>query len=421
LTEIERIANSFAGNIRDKDATRSGWGQFITGAAGAPQIGLYGTCAGLICLGYAGRAATPAFAKVREYLDQIWLAPEPHDEKYFSQTARLAFFVLALNVFPGGASPAVKAAAVAELRQRRFANGLWPAWHLAQHPNQKSSAVATSLALLALAEEAATDQNLQTQLIESAMRLSEQLPAPESGQASSVLPLCAIVSTVSFSEIPNNIKKLMHREVRRVRSTADIEFEFIDFGMDRAGALAHGRDYFYVPAVSLQLYLASKLSSHWVIARQNAERLEGVLNAAVGQAGFQRENSDHLASLDQAWTAWALTAAKGKAFPRAYGVRSFFYGTFSSPGPFLFRDFVFPLVIGAAAALANQNPNLLIGPACYVGHSAAGFCAAPETAAITNLKNGLQGAGILIGFIFGTLFIWRITTYVKDFARRVSR
>lgn len=417
MREIERIANAFAGSERLVDTARAGWGQFI-GGANTNQVGLYGTCASLICYGYASRAPDP---RVVAYLDDVWTSPTPKELKYLSQTARLAFLVLALSVFPGGASKSTMDNAIAALKQRRLEHGLWPAWDVPGNHNQKSNIVASSLALIALQKAAQSDSKLGAQLLQSANELAKQLPSLDSGQPCPLLPLCAIGLTLGAKAAPRIARVHMKREIRRERSTSEIEFEFIDYGVLQGEVLSYNRDYFYVPAVALQLALSSILAPSSVVAYETADRLSERVIKAIGPNGFKREHSEYVASLDQAWVVWALSLYFTRQKPSLFRLKALFYRFVSSDKPLFIRDFLLPIFIGLTAAIANQNPQLILRTACRISKAFSWYCTSADQAAITELEQNIQFCGIVISFLFGSLFIWRLAIYCRYLYNRFSR
>lgn len=75
---LDRLANGFENaaerpSNEDSEPTEAvGWGQFLDAPKQHQQVGMYGTCAGIIVLAVAGRGDNPLSRKAVTLMDYWW-------------------------------------------------------------------------------------------------------------------------------------------------------------------------------------------------------------------------------------------------------------------------------------------------------------------------------------------------------------
>src|SRR6266481_4465999 len=126
---LTRLAQHFDQNLRTNknDPTQKGWGQFIAAEHHSNQIGLYGTNAGILVKTIADPTSTIDDAIVA-YLTRQWNERTQSAQRYFNQTARLAFFVLALGRTTDERLITLRDVAATELVARQQPDGSWGDW-----------------------------------------------------------------------------------------------------------------------------------------------------------------------------------------------------------------------------------------------------------------------------------------------------
>ena len=147
---IVHLADAFLGEVRtDRQTTRSGWGQYLR--TSSRQIGLYGTCSGIICISLAhGGERVPDV--VTQYVNETWNSRQQtgsEGAKNFSLTARCAFLALALRIANDKRLRSTQEGMTRELLTRINSDSLFKPWQIDQNEtSHASSEVATSVALL---------------------------------------------------------------------------------------------------------------------------------------------------------------------------------------------------------------------------------------------------------------------------------
>jgi hypothetical protein len=127
---LRKLADGFLNEIRPVPGAQrqAAWGQFLD-KPGDTQVGLYGTCSGVIAvsLAYGGKQVP---AEVVAFLRNRWLSrndertPGPRD---FSLTLRLAYFYLALRIANIDELGPVVGDVQTELKAR-LVNDMWRDW-----------------------------------------------------------------------------------------------------------------------------------------------------------------------------------------------------------------------------------------------------------------------------------------------------
>src|SRR5262245_40561516 len=132
-TALQRLADGFLREVRSapvRGADLLGWGQFLN-TPDSDQVGLYGTCSGLIVVSLAyGRARVSD--NVIAFLEGRWEAranPGTKSPRDFALTVRLAYFYLALRIADIPGLGPMLAQVETELQVRQI-GGLWRDWRI---------------------------------------------------------------------------------------------------------------------------------------------------------------------------------------------------------------------------------------------------------------------------------------------------
>jgi hypothetical protein len=143
---LARLAQEFDQTLHASaaDPNCKGWGQFLSGES--HQIGLYGTCSGVLVKSI-GAPSSPIDQGVVEYLVTQWRDRANNSQRYFNQTIRLSFLVLALARIKIPELITIRNDAVRELETRQRSDGAWGDWGSSAPPRLET----TAWAVLALA------------------------------------------------------------------------------------------------------------------------------------------------------------------------------------------------------------------------------------------------------------------------------
>jgi hypothetical protein len=309
---IRHLADAFLDDIRtDKlRKNRSGWGQYLRSTS--RQIGLYGTCSGIICIALAhGGERVPDV--VTQYVNDLWNTREQtgsEGAKNFSLTARCAFLVLALRLANDQRLRSTQEAVTQELLSRINSDGLFKPWQIGQsETSHASSEVATSIALLAFTL-APGGHRLSDDLIGSAKALQNRLEQPRSSnEGVQQLILLAAVLALGTGAISKNLQKRLARTEIHVDGEGQDTLDFWDYSWRNFNDLEQRRDYMHVPSMAIELLLASatQLSNK---RREKAMMLaKNVADKISSQCAFY-DGREIATSKSQAWIALALNRSK---------------------------------------------------------------------------------------------------------------
>jgi hypothetical protein len=306
---IQVLADGFLNDIRSRGDI-AGWGQYLR--TPSRQIGLYGTCSGIICvsLAYGGDRIPDV---VTEFINELWASrstPGADGAKNHSLTARCAFLVLALRLADNKRLRMTQAEATADLLTRTNTDGLFKPWRVNSNDHShESSEVATALALLAYTLAPATPPDLPNDLIRSATalqdRLSQRQPRNEGVKNLLLLATGMALGAARSSSLNKMINQAPIHEADEGQDTLD----FWDYSWPASAGPERRRDYMHVPATAIELLL-STTSKRGEGGREKARQLtRSIVQKILAQRLFFG-GREIATSKSQAWIALALHRTK---------------------------------------------------------------------------------------------------------------
>ncbi|MBE0531587.1 MAG: hypothetical protein IH626_12220 [Rhodospirillales bacterium] len=310
-TALQRMADAFLSQPRHTENGAQGWGQFLN-RHGDQQVGLYGTCAGVIVisLAYGGRRIPQ---EVIDYLSHRWvhrgdiLTKGPID---FALTLRLAWFFLALKLADRAEFNNIVREVDVEL-QSRIVDDFWVDWQIgAQNRSQTASEYAAAIVILAytLPLRGRNHELIPEFIKKAATRLQTRLKASEPSETPTIrVILSAIVAALPRNALLRPIRKLVRSELRREDAYRPYSLRFVDYHyLNENYDIASRRDYSVLPSAALEVLLANGLASTQ-LGNLAALRHAGWLWDRTQETGFFSTSGNVLTtSKDQAWVALAL-------------------------------------------------------------------------------------------------------------------
>ena len=316
---LDRMATEFEDRVQTANNQR-GWGQFLDGPIEHHQVGPYGTASGAIVRALAGRGQDALNIEVEKSLADWCAAADPNYARFWPQTLRLAFVLLALRASNGDVN--LRNSLSDELLRRRLPGGLWGAyWGDTNHHDPSPRIVPSAMVLLShgLFRDASSDIAVLTQ---EASRLESRI---ESGIKLSLFELAIAASAVlSIKRAP--LTKKARRRVAALASElptslAELGVYFYEYRPAGGGNadVQFPRDYFIVP-VAIVAALAGFLAGAPSDLHYRAHEIAGALSADLENGdGLYRPSPDNRAATkNQAWAALLLSMVDSAGEPRRW-------------------------------------------------------------------------------------------------------
>ena len=285
-----------------------GWGQFLDGPQDHAQLGLYGTCAGMMVRALAGRQRDALHQQATNLLRHWWGQPDARTASKLTQIPRLAFLHLALRV----AGEAGFADEVAQrLRAELLPGGLYADVSVAEAPGGTPRVLPTGMTLASFALRRGREAQRNNWCCELANRLGELLPGHERlSLLEFALGTLGVVS--ESSRIPQPLK----RRLRTIANRGPLPLE--DFGVyfleyrDRQDGAAPRRDYFIAPTTLVLGLSGLSKNAPGALRVRSDEIVDAVVKNVEKNQAFVPGTGDRISSKNQAWAALLLgTRADG--------------------------------------------------------------------------------------------------------------
>jgi hypothetical protein len=310
---LKKLADSFLKEQRavEGHAEFKGWGQFI-GQTNRNQVGLYGTCAAVICVSLAyGYSRIPA--PVVDYLASLWNdrnAPGTKGGRDFALTARRAFFLMALRQSRHPQLQAIASEADRELRERILSDGLLVGWQIDKSTKAATgNETATCVAILAYALTG-NKGDIPPEMQRAAAVLQQRLEgAPTSNSGLRKFSLCALCLALDRVNLRPRINQWISRSKVTPDTRGQDTLDFWDYDYPVGEGLVSRRDYLHVPADAVDILLASGLSGEKG-RHLSAINLADEAADSLIDSGFYFGGRERATSLSQSWIALALEHSK---------------------------------------------------------------------------------------------------------------
>lgn len=305
---IQQLADVFLTDIRSHDAT-SGWGQYLR--TPSRQIGLYGTCSGIICVSLAyGGGRIPN--EVVEFINKLWTsrsAPGSDGARNHSLTARCAFLVLALRLANDKRLRTTQEEATTDLLTRSNTDGLFKPWRVNdKDQSHASSEVATALALLAYTLAPARP-DLPNDLIRSATALQDRL-TKRLLRNEGVKNLLVLAAGLTLKENrSSSLAKMINQAPIHEADEGQDTLDFWDYSWPAATGPEQRRDYMHVPATAIELLLGT-IAQRDERGREKASQLAQTIVGKILAQKLFYGGREIATSKSQAWIALALHRTK---------------------------------------------------------------------------------------------------------------
>jgi hypothetical protein len=256
LTELRAYVPRLAGEFdrtlhpHPEFPDAKGWGQFLS--AEHLQVGLYGTCSEILVKTVASRQS-PIDKGVREYLVCLWRNRQGETERYFNQTVRVAFLVLALARVADPQLLQLRAEAMDELTERQRPDGAWGDWGSGDAPPRIETTAWAVLALMYL-----QDHKAEASARLGAQYLQRQVSAVQHiDQTFDAFILGVVLHTLPPSEIGGRVLKATIKVLTDSSPSNDLQIYFFDFTAGAGAERQLRRDFLCVPRFFGYCLLAS--------------------------------------------------------------------------------------------------------------------------------------------------------------------
>jgi hypothetical protein len=408
---LRKIADTFLQDVRNSNrgVAETGWGQFV-GQQGATQVGLYGTCAGVIAVSSAyGYERLPG--GVVQYLTRIWAERNTAGSdgaRYFALTTRLAFFFMALAYARHPALAITTAEADDALRSRLLNDGLFVSWEAdSAHRSLIGDEFSTAIAILAYALTPRTGTEIPLQIRNAAQELQKHIEGVSPKNVGvRKLHLTAITSALTAGQLSRAVKRMTRQERPRPQDRDQDALYFWDYRYSAEGGMVSRRDYLVVPSDVLDILLASGsgAGAFQKLAALNLAQsdLQSVIDSGSFLAG--RELA---ASINQAWMAIALSKSKTLLAADTYSNRLILRYFIGMPKNVI-GCFAVPILILTIAAVSSAAPEHIIGFLRIVGVPMPA-----EKPWSTAISLFIQAAGLIVLPAFGESLGRRVWVYVR--------
>jgi len=307
---LRKLADGFLNNLRVVDSQRAGWGQFV--GQSSNQVGLYGTCAGIICVVLAYDHNKIPSQCVR-WLEDMWNSRDSAGDgsRNFSLTARRAYLLMTLRLSQHPVLAKLIPDADKELLLRLVPDGLLVSWQIdANTRGATGNETATGLAVLAYVLSADPQLKLPPEIQRAALALQ----ARYEGALPRNLGLRRfMLSSISLGVRPEDLKSSIKRQVANsviAPETRDQDtIDWWDYYYSGIGGRLSKRDYLHAPSSALDLLLATSPGAT-ASRRRAALDLADEVAQNIIDVGLYYDGRELAASKTQAWIALALSKSK---------------------------------------------------------------------------------------------------------------
>jgi hypothetical protein len=179
---LNRIAEIFENGLQTLPVDSRelcGWGQFLDAPKRLNQVGMYGTCAGLIVISLAGRSRSPTVLKAKEALLEWWADrdnPSLYSHEKLVQTPRLAIFNLAARLSADQAPNEFTGDIENHFAKRQLPSLMWGNYWLSVHDHDQTPRILpTALSILSFTLSRDPNQALPPFVLGAAEALENQL------------------------------------------------------------------------------------------------------------------------------------------------------------------------------------------------------------------------------------------------------
>jgi hypothetical protein len=408
---VARLAQQFDQTLHapPEKPVEKGWGQFLS--AEHHQVGLYGTCSGVLVKTIA-LPSSPIDEGITTYLARLWGERHGNAERYFNQTVRLAFLVLALARVQVPQLVILRAEVVKELVARQRTDGAWGDWGGGDAPPRVET---TAWAVLALArlQEAITNSNA----VRGAAYLQAQVLAVKYiAQTFDAFILGVILHVLPEVELNQRVPSAALQVLGSARPTNDLQIYFFDFPTHSGDGQEFRRDFLCVPrffgycllatAPSFGPNLTSVTGFRVGVAHQRSlDHVEAIL---VGEP-LHSSRSRYPATVDQAFVALSAEylAERKLRFSRLIRIVRSLYGWMQ--GNLIVR-IILPLAIVTFLGLLAKDPETGAKFAIRL----LGGNAPSLSALVKEYSDIIQFAAISVGFLVSEPLVESFYRFIKN-------
>jgi len=360
---LGHLAERFESSAQEISAAEGGgWGQFLDAPKTHTQVGLYGTCAGVITLTLAGRGQSPVCQLAAKRLATWWQARNQvlYTRQRFVQTLRLAFLCLACRLSELGGLDAISLEAETSLFARQLQSGGWGDWWLSESSHDSTPRIFTSSVVImmlllfrqSLPPAQAAKLTKATQLLSRACESPGHLSALELAAATAALSIWH--SFTLGTRQPPSLSRAAWSAAREPKHGN--YFFFFQYSADAKGQ-SFGRDYLLAPPNLLFAVGGFQRRSRGTLRLAAEDTLGDLVEQLKAEGAYRVSKHDHVSSLDQVWVAIILTLAlTAPSFTSPGMTAKAVYGLRKERDDNWFTDLAFPLFAGVFFIVANAVP-----------------------------------------------------------------
>ena len=363
---LEKIAQNFEQNYQDHELEGAGgWGQFLDGPRKDRQIGLYGTCAGLLVLSLAGRDDTQCTEGATKLLSNWWGdRVDGYGRLKFPQNPRLAFFSICLRNTPNETAKNIAAEIEDELLSRASTAGRWGDYWLKKeirasgYPYFPTALAALSLGILNPPTEKASDcLKKAADFLNMTLATNSHLTSAEKG-------LIAAATLASSGSINHGGRKVIKVVARgNIDTLSENHTYFYEYQYANPATSAEPlweRDTVFLYS-EIMLGIAGFLPGAPGDLRLRAEAiLRRLLKNINAQGSFRPLHDGRLSTVEQAWCSVLLALARSDAPKKSGRLTKIRYALLRQRGPNIFTEIIFPAIaVVIVAAVSSLSINSL--------------------------------------------------------------
>lgn len=353
-----------------------GWGQFLDASKLHRQVGPYGTSAGLLVLGLAGRGPSALTQQASKLLRHWWdnQNADEYAHERLVQTVRLAFLNLAMRLSGLPECVTISIEIERALAQRLLPAGMWGNFWINERNHDASPRVFPSaISLLSFSLLREDPSSAGPAVLQVADRLEDKLLSSKSLSMLEVYAASAAIMATKRALVSRRAQWRLSgiaRESRHGFGERPAYFYDYEYSPGTAGHTRFGRDYFIISAEIL-LGIAGFQPGAPSALRLRAESSLRTLieNIRLNQGAYRPEGVERLHSKEQAWAAILLKVSSDQYQPPGRPARILYALLRERRGNWFWNN-VFPvgsLLLMTALNVVAQQAGLLVSVVGAVG------------------------------------------------------
>lgn len=310
---LNRLAQRFEESEQSflPDQSKYGWGQFLDAPKRHRQVGMYGTCAGLIVLALAERGQSALTQHAASLLQHWWDEPQAHDgygQLRFIQTLRLAVFNIAVRLCPSLQQQPICMQVKEDLLCRLLPSKMWGNYWVSEDQHDQTPRVfVTALTLLSFTLLRHPSHELHPDLMGVADELEKRFVASRDMPLYVEATAGAAILSVKERNIARNALRRLSSIGRSVPVGLDdqnVYFYDVEHSANEEMETSFSRGYLFV-STELLIGMAGLQAGASSSLRLRAEATHDSVCAHFeqNQYAYRPDVGERISTMNQAWAA----------------------------------------------------------------------------------------------------------------------